>query len=135
MSAESSNQSQINTGIYLRRVGLNMEDVAHAIFILLSKIGKSDEWQPARSNHPTHKPLRLTQYLATLLLPPDSYAPRRILIPFSGAGSEIIGALLAGWEEIIGIEGQADYCEIAKARLKYWNEKEEGKYRQQSLLV
>ena len=73
-----------------------------------------------RNPHPTVKPLKLTQWLATLLLPPAEYAPRRILVPFAGSGSEMIGAALAGWEEIIGIEMEREYCEIAEARLGYW---------------
>ncbi len=39
-------------------------------------------------------------------------------MPYSGAGSEIIGALQAGWDEVLGIEGEADYIEIAKSRIK-----------------
>ena len=73
-----------------------------------------------RNPHPTVKPIDLTRWLATLLLPPTEYAPRRILIPFSGSGSEMIGAHLAGWEQIVGIEMAQEYCEIAEARLKYW---------------
>lgn len=73
-----------------------------------------------RNLHPTIKPLSLCRYLATLLLPPALYAPRRLLVPFSGAASEYIGALLAGWEEIVGVELEADYCRIAEARAAYW---------------
>ncbi len=76
--------------------------------------------QPAQNHHPTVKPIALARWLATLLLPPAVYAPRRILVPFSGSGSEMIGAMLAGWEEIIGIEMDAEYCKIAEARLVYW---------------
>lgn len=72
-----------------------------------------------RNPHPTVKPIALTRWLATLLLPPIAYAPRRILIPFAGVGSEMIGAGLAGWDEIIGIEQDSGYCNIARARLKY----------------
>lgn len=71
-----------------------------------------------RNLHPTLKPLDLTRYLATLLLPPDEYAPRRILVPFAGAGSEMIGALQAGWDKAVGIELEAEYCQIAAARIK-----------------
>jgi len=78
-----------------------------------------------RNHHPTVKPLKLTQWLATLLLPPVEYAPRRILVPFAGSGSEMIGAALAGWEEIVGIEAEAEYVEIAKARLEYWTKRDE----------
>jgi hypothetical protein len=70
--------------------------------------------------HPTVKPLALTRYLATLLLPPVSVAPRRLLVPFAGSGSEMIGAMQAGWDEIVGIEQDSDYCEIAKLRLQHW---------------
>jgi hypothetical protein len=73
-----------------------------------------------KNNHPTVKPLKLTQYLATLLLPPKEYAPRRILIPFAGVMSEAIGAMLAGWEEIVAIEQEEEYCKIGQARLDYW---------------
>lgn len=75
-----------------------------------------------KNPHPTLKPLDLCKYLATLLLPPDAYAPRRILIPFSGSGSEMIGAGLAGWEQIVGVEfdTESGYVDIAKARLEHW---------------
>jgi len=53
------------------------------------------------------------------------YAPRRILVPFSGSGSEMIGAHLAGWEEIVGIENEVEYVEIARARLTYWTTRPE----------
>ena len=73
-----------------------------------------------RNSHPCCKPIDLTRWLATLLLPPAEYAPRRILIPFAGSGSEMIGAHLAGWEEVMGVEMEKEYCEIAEARLKHW---------------
>jgi DNA modification methylase len=78
-----------------------------------------------KNPHPTLKPIALAKYLATLLLPPDEYAPRRILIPFSGVGSEMVGAALAGWEHIVGIEfdTENDYVEIAKKRIEYWTNK------------
>ncbi len=67
--------------------------------------------------HPTMKPLELCRYLATLIQPPSK---GRILVPFAGAGSEMIGASLAGWNEVLGIEQDAGYVEIAEARLKHW---------------
>ena len=68
------------------------------------------------------KPLDLTRYLATLLLPPDLYAPRRIFIPFAGVGSEMIGACLAGWDEVTGVEFDTEngYIDMAKKRLEHW---------------
>lgn len=75
-----------------------------------------------RNPHPTVKPLSLVKHLASLLLPPDAYAPRRLFIPFSGAGSEMIGAMLAGWEHVEGVEMESEYIEVAKARLAFWQQ-------------
>jgi hypothetical protein len=81
-------------------------------------------WTPCRRNgHPTQKPLTLVQWLATLLLPPAAYAPRRLLIPFSGTASEGIGAMLAGWEEIVMIEQGQSYVDIARQRVAYWQQR------------
>ena len=78
---------------------------------------------PERCNHPTVKPLSLCRHLASLLIPPDRYAPRRLFVPFSGVSSEMIGALLAGWDEIIGVEGEADYAKIGRTRLAWWEQR------------
>jgi site-specific DNA-methyltransferase (adenine-specific) len=83
------------------------------------------------NDHPTLKPIFLTRYLASLLLPPKrASSPRRILVPFSGAGSEMIGAVLAGWDEVVGIENGGGDPEaatrivaIANARLRHWSGK------------
>lgn len=86
-----------------------------------------------RNSHPTVKPISLTKYLATLLLPPIEYAPRRMVIPFCGVGSEMIGATLAGWDEVDGIEmmplpdepiskTNPDYVGICEARLAWWSQ-------------
>jgi site-specific DNA-methyltransferase (adenine-specific) len=74
------------------------------------------------NNHPTLKPIDLTRYLASLILPPprQDNEPRKLLVPFSGAGSEMIGALQAGWDFVVGIEGEADYCDISRLRLAHW---------------
>jgi site-specific DNA-methyltransferase (adenine-specific) len=82
----------------------------------------------ARNSHPTIKPIALTEYLARLLLPPVEYAPRRVFVPFAGAGSEAIGAMRAGWEEVVGVEMMNDeehnYVDIARARVAYWQSKQ-----------
>jgi hypothetical protein len=88
--------------------------------------GISNSKNPTRNPHPTLKPLKLTQHLATLLLPPSEYAPRRLFVPFSGAGSEMIGAMLAGWEVVQGVEMEAEYAEIARARLAHWSKRQLG---------
>jgi site-specific DNA-methyltransferase (adenine-specific) len=71
------------------------------------------------NSHPTVKPLSLTKYLATLIKPPTG---GRLLVPFSGSGSEMIGALQAGWEYVEGVELTEEYIPIAEARIKYWLE-------------
>jgi site-specific DNA-methyltransferase (adenine-specific) len=72
------------------------------------------------NDHPTVKPLALCRWLGTLLLPPESIKPRRLLVPFAGTGSEMIGALEAGWDDVTGIEQDAHYCQIGRARVKHW---------------
>lgn len=71
--------------------------------------------------HPTLKPIELTTHLARLLLPPDEYAPRRLLVPFAGTGSEMIGGVRAGWDHVEGVEMTGEYAEVAQHRLKYWS--------------
>jgi hypothetical protein len=68
--------------------------------------------------HPTVKPLELLRYLATLVLPPKQEGnTRRMFIPFSGSGSEMIGSVQAGWDETVGLEMESIYNEMAEARL------------------
>ena len=74
-----------------------------------------------RNPHPTVKPFALCMYLAYLLLPPARYAPmRRILVPFSGSGTEAIAAYLAGWDEVVAIEINPAYIEVARGRAAHW---------------
>jgi site-specific DNA-methyltransferase (adenine-specific) len=87
--------------------------------ISLSEYEQLDKGERARGCiHPTVKPLDLLKYLSTLSLPPKQEGKfRRILIPFSGSGSEMLGAVQAGWDEVIGIEMEQNYVEMAEARL------------------
>jgi site-specific DNA-methyltransferase (adenine-specific) len=79
---------------------------------------KQPNHQP--NGHPTVKPLDLCRYLATLILPPQRDTPRKLLVPYAGTGSEMIGAIMAGWDEVLGIELDAEYVEIAQRRIGYW---------------
>lgn len=73
---------------------------------------------PGTNRHPTLKPITLCTYLSRLLLPPPrASSPRSILIPFAGAGSEMIGALQAGWDDVLGIEMEEESVEWARARI------------------
>ena len=66
----------------------------------------------ARNHHPTVKPTDLMRYLCRLVTPPNGI----ILDPFMGSGSTGKGAMLQGFR-FIGIEREAEYLEIARARI------------------
>lgn len=72
------------------------------------------------NNHPTWatKPLKLFQYLIVL----GSREGDVILDPFAGSGTSCIAAVIEK-RKYIGIEMDAEYCNIAKARIKYWKSK------------
>ena len=65
--------------------------------------------------HPTVKPIEIMRYLCRLITPPSG----TVLEPFLGSGTTAIAALKEGFN-IVGIEREAEYVEIAKARLAYW---------------
>lgn len=67
-----------------------------------------------RNIHPTVKPTSLMQYLCRLVTPPNGV----ILDPFMGSGSTGKAAVLEGFS-FIGIEREAEYLEIAKARIAH----------------
>lgn len=69
------------------------------------------------NDHPTVKPLALCEYLARLILQPARESPRRLLVPYSGSGSEMIAALSAGWDHVTGIEWHEPYVVTARRRL------------------
>jgi site-specific DNA-methyltransferase (adenine-specific) len=68
---------------------------------------------PRANNHPTVKPTDLMRYLCRLVTPPNG----TILDPFTGSGSTGKAAMLEGFQ-FIGIEREAEYVEIAKARIE-----------------
>jgi site-specific DNA-methyltransferase (adenine-specific) len=65
------------------------------------------------NHHPTVKPTDLMRYLCRLVTPPNG----TILDPFTGSGSTGKAAMLEGFQ-FIGIEREAEYVEIAKARIE-----------------
>jgi site-specific DNA-methyltransferase (adenine-specific) len=65
-----------------------------------------------KNHHPTVKPTALMQYLCRLVTPPGG----TVLDPFTGSGSTGKAAILEGFN-FIGIEREAEYVEIAKARI------------------
>ena len=67
---------------------------------------------PRRNHHPTVKPTDLMRYLCRLVTPPGGV----VLDPFTGSGSTGKAALLEGFR-FVGIEREAEYVEIARARI------------------
>ncbi len=72
------------------------------------------------NTHPCVKPLELCRWLATLILPPRRETPRQLLVPYAGTASEMIGGVMAGWDEVYGIENNKQYRTDAMKRIKYW---------------
>ena len=92
-----------------------------------NQTGKPNKPIMSRNFHPTVKPIALTEYLARLIRPPEAYLDDAvILIPFCGSGSEVIGAIKAGWRNWLGIEISEEYAAIANARIAYWQEQIEA---------
>jgi site-specific DNA-methyltransferase (adenine-specific) len=67
---------------------------------------------PRKNNHPTVKPTDLMRYLCRLVTPPNG----TVLDPFTGSGSTGKAAILEGFN-FIGIEREAEYVDIATARI------------------
>jgi site-specific DNA-methyltransferase (adenine-specific) len=77
--------------------------------------GSGNERTTARANHhPTVKPTDLMRYLCRLVTPPNG----TVLDPFMGSGSTGKAAILEGFR-FIGIEREAEYLEIARARIDH----------------
>jgi DNA modification methylase len=72
--------------------------------------------QKPTCNHPTLKPISLNYQITKLFKTPN---PQTVLVPFSGAGSELIGLFKAGFENIKGCELNPEFVEIARARVKH----------------
>ncbi len=70
-----------------------------------------------RNNHPTVKPVALMRWLCRLVTPPNAL----ILDPFCGSGSTGVAASLEGFR-FVGIDVDAEYCEIARKRIAAANE-------------
>jgi len=65
-----------------------------------------------RNTHSTVKPTDLMRYLCRLITPPGGI----VLDPFTGSGSTGKAATAEGFR-FIGIEREAEYIEIARARI------------------
>ena len=89
--------------------GHNDNGGSAARFFYCAKASKADR---DGSTHPTMKPTDLMRYLCRLVTPPGGV----VLDPFMGSGSTGKAAMLEGFR-FIGIEREAEYVEIARARI------------------
>ena len=71
-------------------------------------------FHPRANHHPTVKPTDLMRYLCRLVTPPGG----TVLDPFAGSGSTGKACALEGFQ-FIGIEREAEYVEIARARIAH----------------
>jgi site-specific DNA-methyltransferase (adenine-specific) len=104
-----------------RDAGLEEFEAAQSLYTRgtgLKANGDGSERSESRNIHPTVKPIALARYLARLILPPIPNA--RMLTPFSGSGSEVIGALQAGWSHVDGIDSWDVAVRISRARIAHW---------------
>jgi DNA modification methylase len=74
----------------------------------------------ARNNHPTLKPIALNEKVLRLFKTPNE---QKIIYPFAGSFSEVIGGVRAGFADFEGSEINPEYIKIGEARLKYWTAK------------
>lgn len=81
-----------------------------ARFFFCAKANKKDRGEG--NSHPTAKPTELMRYLCRLVTP----AHGLILDPFVGSGGTGKAAILEGFD-FIGIEREAEYLDIARARI------------------
>lgn len=82
--------------------------------------GMFKDRNPIKQNfHPTVKPVKLMQYLARLITPPNG----KVLDPFCGSGTTGIACKLEAFE-FVGIEQDPEYTKIAQARINNWKEEQ-----------
>jgi site-specific DNA-methyltransferase (adenine-specific) len=81
-----------------------------ARFFYCAKASRAD--RGGDNKHPTVKPTALMRYLCRLVTPPGGV----VLDPFTGSGSTGKAAVAEGFR-FVGIEREAEYVEIARARI------------------
>lgn len=79
-------------------------------FFYVAKASKRERGEG--NNHPTVKPIKLMEYLITLITPPGG----QVLDPFMGSGTTGVAARNLGFG-FVGIEQSKEYFEIANRRI------------------
>jgi DNA modification methylase len=73
-----------------------------------------------KNNHPTLKPISLSYRVLKLFKSPNE---QKIIYPFAGVQSEVIGGYKAGFTDYVGCELSEEYVNIGNARFEYWKNK------------
>ena len=68
---------------------------------------------PKKNHHPTVKPIKLMEYLITLITPPNGI----VLDPFMGSGTTAVACIKTN-RKYIGFEMSKEYCKIAEKRIE-----------------
>lgn len=78
---------------------------------------KERPFNSIKNNHPTLKPIALNEKILKLFKTPN---PQKIIYPFAGSFSEVIGGYKAGFTDFTGCEISEEYIKIGEARFKHW---------------
>lgn len=102
--------SAVETAVFARKIGsvLHWGGGGYTLNVFDAAIVGGRE----RTAHPTQKPVDLMRWLCRLVTPPNGI----VLDPFTGSGTTGVAALREGFR-FVGIEREAQYVEIARARI------------------
>ncbi len=88
------------------------------LFLYSAKVQKNERNAGvSENNHVTLKPIKLNERILRLFKTPN---PQKIVYPFAGVNSEVIGGFRAGFTDFCGCEINPNYCEIGKKRFEYF---------------
>ena len=83
--------------------------------------GMFKDRNPIKQNtHPTLKPIALNEKILKLFKTPNE---QKILYPFAGVFSEVIGGYKAGFKNFAGCEINPEYIKIGEARFEFWKDR------------
>lgn len=99
------------------RIEAAQQDTGRAVESLGGNNPRNRGAKPRLNHHPTVKPIDLMRHLIRLTTPPGG----AVLDMFAGSGTTLVSAYLEG-VSAVGIEKEAPYVEIIKARLEHIRE-------------
>lgn len=73
-----------------------------------------------KNTHPTLKPISLSYRVLKLFKSPNE---QKIIYPFAGVQSEVIGGYKAGFTDYVGCELSEEYINIGNSRFEHWKNK------------